>query len=142
METYIQLRNKQTYINGMMALYNNLHDNGIAYKNVHYYESPKISSNYSMGEKVLVNCDGKTIQIIDNCQEYAKSCRWNAKHGHIVIDFSKKGLKDYVNVCKAIAMLKPHDVKGRLELSTKRKDLLKKYISNNLSVYNRDFMVF
>lgn len=57
-----------------------------------------------MGETIAIMCNGQKVQIIDRTHKYARSCKWRAKHGYIVIDFTKKALKEYVTVCYNIAM--------------------------------------
>lgn len=85
-----------------MQVYENLHLNGIPYKDVHYYRynRPAYSSGFSMGEIVVVRCNSRDIDRIDNTQEYAKSCTWKAKHGFVIINFTKKGLLDYIKAAK------------------------------------------
>ncbi len=85
-------------------LYENLIKHGISPNNVHYYLTPHINSGYSMGEKVSVMCNNVEIERRDYTQEYAKSCTYRTKHGLVVFNFTKKGLKDYIRALKA------HDV--------------------------------
>jgi hypothetical protein len=48
------------------------------------------STGYSMGERKALSIDGKTICVVDNCQRYAKSCKWQPTHGSFTIFFSLK----------------------------------------------------
>ena len=140
MKTYNQVKSDLVYSKAIIEMYDNLHTNGISYKNVHYYAIPNnISSNYSMGEKIVVKCGENTIHTINHCMEYPKSCKWSAKHGYIVLVFTKKGLKDYVAVCKKIE----HETerKARLELYDEKRRLLNKYISIEKSTFNRKISV-
>ncbi len=140
MKKYSELKSEMSVNNSMMELYENLHTNGIAYKDVHYYAMPRISSNYSMGEKIVVKCGENTIHTIDHCMEYAKSCKWSAKHGCIVLVFTKKGLKDYVAVCKKIE--NENNLAERLKLFDEQRRLVNKYISIEKSTFNRKISVF
>ena len=85
-----------------MQVYENLHLNGIPYKDVHYYRynRPWYSSGFTMGEVIVIRCNGKDIDRINNTQEYAKCCKWRANHGLIIINFTQKGLRDYIKSAK------------------------------------------
>ena len=140
MKTYNQAKSDLDYNKAIVAIYDKLHTNGIAYKDVHYYEFPKdISSNYSMGEKIVVKCGGNTIHTIDQCMEYSKSCKWRARHGYIVLAFTKKGLKDYVAICKKIK--NETNLTEKVKLYDERRRLLNKYISIEKSTFNRKISV-
>lgn len=139
MKTYYQVKSDLVYSKAILEMYDNLHSNGIAYKNVHYYAMPNISSNYSMGEKIVVKCGENTIHTIDHCHEYPKSCKWSAKHGYIVLAFTKRGLKDYVAVCKKIE--NETEMKERVRLFDEKRRLLNKYISIEKSTFNRKISV-
>lgn len=97
-------------------LYNNLIDCGVTPKNVRYYETPNVYSGYSMGETVEVWCNNKIIEAIDHTSDYARSCRWRAKHGKVVINFSKKSLKEYLKACI------DNDYQARLNISNENLD--------------------
>ena len=74
---------------------------GIPKTKVHYFEIPySVNSGYSMGEVVIVRCNGKEIVRYDRTQEYSKSCKWYAKHGCVVLNFTKKSLKEYTLLCE------------------------------------------
>ena len=103
-KTYEQVERELEQLNQTMELYDRLVSFGIPKKMVHYYTSPERRSGYSMGETIAIMCNGQEVQIIDRTQEYARSCKWRAKHGYIVIDFTKKALKEYVTACYNIAM--------------------------------------
>lgn len=103
-KTYEQVERELEQLNQTMELYDRLVSFGIPKKMVHYYTSPERRSGYSMGETIAVLCNGQKVQIIDRTQEYARSCKWRAKHGYIVIDFTKKALKEYVTACYNIAI--------------------------------------
>lgn len=94
-----------------MQVYENLHLNGIPYKDVHYYRynRPAYSSGFSMGEVIVIRCNGNGIDSIDNTQEYAKSCKWRANHGLVIINFTQKGLHDYIKAAKRGDGFECHD---------------------------------
>ena len=85
-----------------LQVYENLHCNGIPYRDVHHYRyhRPSYSSGFSMGEVIIIRCNGNGIDRIDNTSEYAKSCKWRATHGLIIINFTQKGLRDYIKASK------------------------------------------
>jgi len=95
-----------------MQVYENLHLNGIPYKDVHYYryKRPWYSSGFSMGEVIIIRCNGHGIDRIDNTQEYAKSCKWRANHGLVIINFTQKGLRDYIKAAKRGDGFECHDL--------------------------------
>ena len=103
-KTYEQVERELEQLNQTMELYDRLVSFGIPKKMVHYNTSPEKSSGYSMGETIAIMCNGQKVQIIDNTQEYARGCKWRAKHGYIVFDFTKKALKEYVTACYNIAI--------------------------------------
>lgn len=140
MKTYSQIKTEQEENNKKMQLFENLHNNGISYKNVHFYKTPNIESNYSMGEMIVVKCGENHIEKADRCKNYAKSCKWKAKHGKIVVCFTKKGLKEYVFICKKIYAT--DDMKVRVKCFEQRRALLEKYIDKNESVYNRKYTTY
>lgn len=73
---------------------------GIPKTKVHHFEIPySVNSGYSMGEVVIVRCNGKDVVRYDRTQEYAKSCKWRANHGRVVLNFTKKSLKEYTLLC-------------------------------------------
>lgn len=102
-ETYKQAKMMVEKYTAMMKLYNNLISFGVPQSKVQYYETPCVSSDYSMGELVIVRCNGFDIDRKDKRQEYARSCKYHAKHGIIVLDFTKADLKKYVTLCEAKA---------------------------------------
>jgi len=115
-KTYEQVERELEQLNQTMELYDRLVSFGIPKKMVHYYTNPERRSGYSMGETIAIKCNGQKVQIIDRTQEYARSCKWRAKHGYIVIDFTKKALKEYVTACYNIAMALKYQQKEYSEL--------------------------
>lgn len=68
-----------------------------------------VDSGYSMGEVVRYSIKGEIIKEVDNCQEYANSCRFRAKHGLIIFDFkTRKQLKEYCEARGAYSALCNH----------------------------------
>ena len=126
-KTYKQVKEQLDVLNNILDLYDKLNECGIAKDKVHYYEAPKCSSDYSMGEEVDVRCNMRQIQLIDKRRYYAKSCKWNEKHGFILLNFSKKDLKRYVQI--GIEMEQAQKAKDRnryLNLSDEKNKLIKK----------------
>lgn len=52
-----------------------------------------VSSGYSMGETVDINVNGERVIRIDQEKEYARSCKWNANHGWVIFEFTKKDFR-------------------------------------------------
>ena len=139
MKTYQQVKNEIAENTNKMDLFEKLHFEGISYKNVHYYVTPPVSSNYSMGEQVDVRCKNRPLEKVDHRQYYAKSCKWQPKHGYIVIDFDKKGLKDYVNLCKKLNG--EMDLKTRVDLINERQSLVRKYVKTEFCEFKNSVYV-
>lgn len=99
-KTYQSVVSEIDKLSKTLQVYDALIACGIAKKDVQYYDTPYIYSGYSMGETIHVKCNGKNIATVDNTKQYAKSCTWKPKHGLVVINFTKKELKEYVNYCK------------------------------------------
>lgn len=101
-KTYQQTKDIAAEEQHWLQIYENLHCNGIPYKDVHIYRynRPAYSSGFSMGEVIIIRCNGNGIDRIDNTSEYAKSCKWKANHGLIIINFTQKGLRDYIKAAK------------------------------------------
>ena len=79
---------------------------GIPYTLAQYFIAARpgsdASSGYSMGELVIVRYKGKEITRYDNRSEYAKSCKWTARHGEVVFDIKTKIALDMLcKACKA-----------------------------------------
>lgn len=121
-KTYQQTKDIAAEEQHWLQIYENLHCNGIPYKDVHYYRynRPAYSSGFSMGEVIVIRCNGNGIDRIDNTSEYAKSCKWKANHGLIIINFTKGGLRDYIKAAK----------KGD---HFERRELLEKYLDKDAS---------
>lgn len=67
-----------------------------------------------MGETVRVYCNDRLIEVADRTEDYARSCKWRAKHGLVVIRFTQKALRQYIDLERAI-WLKCYDPWGRLK---------------------------
>ena len=111
---------------------------GIPQKMVHYYEHPSVGSGYSMGEKVIVRVGYKPIEIIDNRKEYAKTCRYSARHGMVVLNFTKAALKKYVSLCKTFT---DGSIDDKVAASTEIRGLVRKQYDEKASVV-RKFEVY
>lgn len=90
----------EKFYNSKIELYDRLIKCGIPKKLVHYYEVSDIESGYTMGEKVYIYCNDMLVDVLDQTEEYARSCKWRANHGKVVLRFNKKTLKEYINVLK------------------------------------------
>ena len=121
--TYNEAKEQFTELRKLLNLYDVLHIfGGVPYKDVHYYMPPYFASGYTMGEEVVVKCNGVIIDTIDRRKHYSKGCKWKAKHGRIVIDFTKKAMRQYVEICKSLC--DENNIKNRSELVTKERALL------------------
>lgn len=108
-----ELSVRKTYeqVKRQLELYDRLISFGIPKEIVHFYTCPERSSGYS----VAVMCNGQKVQIIDWAQEYAMSSRRRAYHGYLVYNFTKKALKEYVQICYSIIMTENPDTTRSLE---------------------------
>lgn len=122
MTTYKEVNERFVELRKLLTLYDVLHIyGGVPYKDVHYYMPPYFASGYTMGEVLVVKCNGVTIDTVDRRKHYSKGCKWKAKHGRIVINFTKKAMRQYVEICKSLC---DENVKNRSELITKERALL------------------
>ena len=137
-KTYKELKSEYRSNEKMMEVYNALHRCGISLKNVHFYNTPTVYSDYSMGEMVYIYCNDVLIEKVNNCREYAKSCKWKAKHGRVEVRFTKKALKEYIDLRKSILFKENHN--DILALIDKKRDLVTKYVNLNNSVVKNLFV--
>lgn len=126
-KTYNQLKSECVSNEKLLERYDALNRCGISLKYVHFYDTPYITSGYSMGEMVYIYCNDVLIERVDNCMEYAKSCKWRGRHGRIEVRFTKKGLKDFVGLCKSLSVVR--GTNEWFDMYEKRRDLIKKYIN-------------
>lgn len=96
--TYKALTERLGELTDLKTLYDSLVACGIPQGKAHYYVRNLCSSGYSMGEIVEVWCNGKLIDRVNNTKEYAKSCSWRAKHGLVVLNFTKKALRRLIDI--------------------------------------------
>ena len=88
----------------LLHIVEKLHELGLTWDKAEDFPfaTPRIWSEYSMGEEILYCFQNSPIFKEDYTQQYAKSCQWRAKHGYIVINFkTKKALKEFAD--KAIS---------------------------------------
>lgn len=137
--TYKELKSELAQKSKRMCVYESLHECGISYSNVHHYQSPEITSNYSMGEVVLVYCNDDLIERIDNCREYSNSCKWRANHGKIVVRFTKKALKEYIRILSVLGNTLTMSVIK--DYNDRKLELLEKHIVWDESKYNRKITI-
>jgi hypothetical protein len=94
---YNVLEERCNKLQQQLELAKRLHDiGGVPYSLTVKYKEPIMKSGYTMGEEIIVKCNGQIIDRINNCMNYPKSCKYNAKHGKITINFTKKGLREYI----------------------------------------------
>lgn len=97
---YNDVQEIRATINYLCEVYDALVSCGIPKRDVHHFVKPQPSSGYSMGEVVITSCNGKEICRVNNTQEYAKSCKWRAKHGVVFVEFTKTTLRRYIDMLK------------------------------------------
>lgn len=97
---YNDVQEIRTIVNQLCDMYDVLVSLGIPKRDVRHFVIPQPSSGYSMGEVVITSCNGKEICRVNNTQEYAKSCKWRAKHGVVFVEFTKTQLRRYVEMLK------------------------------------------
>lgn len=132
METYKEAKERLLELRKLLNLYDILHlFGGVPYKDVHFYMPPNYASGYNMGEVIVVKCNGVTLDTIDNRKFYAKSCKWRPKHGHIVLNFTKKALREYIEICHKLAV--ESDIKKSIESLEVKRILIKDAIDLNSS---------
>ena len=88
----------------LLHIVEKLHELGLTWDKAEDFPfaTPRIWSEYSMGEEIIWKYQSELLFKEDYTQQYAKSCQWRAKHGYIVIVFkTKKALKEFAD--KAIS---------------------------------------
>jgi len=114
MKNYKDLTNELEHLNYLKQIYTLLKKAGISYKAAEDFKFFSIDSSYSMGEITELRIkSGRNISVIftdDNTEQYPGG-KWKPTHGHIVVTFSRKELKEYIKLC-----------------SEKDTDVIKKYI--------------
>ena len=84
-----------------------------------------VDSGYSMGEVVRYSINGDIIMDDGYCQDYAKSCRYKAKHGLVIFDFkNRKQLKEYCEARGKYSDLCKSAVYYRNEISRMRGEII------------------
>lgn len=85
-----------------LKLYDRLIACGLPKSKIHWYAIPDMRSGYSMGEYVILRCNGQIIDTTDQTKEYRGGCKYRAKHGKVVLDFTKKDLRHWLDWCMLI----------------------------------------
>ena len=88
----------------LLHIVEKLHELGLTWDKAEDFPfaTPRIWSEYSMGEEIIWKYQSELLFKEDYTQQYAKSCQWRAKHGYICINFkTKKALKEFAD--KAIS---------------------------------------
>ena len=127
MKRYCDLLLEQQKITDRLTLLDRVIANGVPKGIVHHYVTPDLSSGYSMGETVVMACNGQVFDVKDQTREYAKSCKWRARHGRVVVDMTKKQLRRYVEL---LARGEQGDSEAEKEISA----LVKGCIKNEISI--------
>lgn len=100
--TYDQLKASIAKDQKQLGLYDALIAQGLPKSKVHYFSVPMAKSGYSMGERVVVRVNGAIVAQADYTREYGRCCKYSAKHGKVIFDFSKKDLKYWLDWCVLI----------------------------------------
>lgn len=133
--TYKETKERFAELRRALNLYDALHIfGGVPYNKVHNFIAPYYASGYTMGETLVVRCNGITIAEADYRQHYAKSCKWRPKHGEVVLNFTKKAMRQYVELCAALEA--ETDVAERYEIIKKKDALIRAAIDWQKSVIN------
>ena len=88
----------------LLHIVEKLHELGLTWDKAEDFPfaTPRIWSEYSMGEEIIWKYQSELLFKEDYTQQYAKRCQWRAKDGYIVINFkTKKALKEFAD--KAIS---------------------------------------
>lgn len=144
--TFEQLNRLQGEIADYLRFYENLHKSGISYKNAFGLVSCSFYaySGYSMGEIIELQCNGKELHKYDRRQEYAKSCKWKAKHGRVVFDFTKKDLK---RLCEILTLVQKGTERNTLTreaekaLLSELKEIKQRAFSEKKSIVTKGYYV-
>jgi len=101
MKTYQSIINSISALENVKALYEVLKANGISYKKASSFRKFTINSHYSMGETTILTIGKqKTFVFTENTKDtYSNSCSFTPTYGKIVVNFSKKALKEYIELC-------------------------------------------
>ena len=101
MKTYQSVLSEITALEDLKKLYETLRANGISYKKASSFRKFAINSHYSMGETTILTV-GKENTVVfkeDTRETYSNSFKYTPVHGRIEVNFSKKALKEYVELC-------------------------------------------
>lgn len=99
-ETYKDVVSELERLTAIKEEYDALISCGIPQAKAHCFDIPYlyVDSGFSMGEEIVIRCNKHEILKRDFTKDYAKSCKWKAKHGYIVVDFTKKDLRTYIEL--------------------------------------------
>ena len=102
MKNYNDLKNEISRLNEIKQVYELLHESGISYKTAEDFKFFQIESGFSMGEttELRIKSGGKmsTIFYEDETEKYPGG-KWKARHGQIIVTFTRKELKEYIKLC-------------------------------------------
>ena len=127
-KSYKQLVAELDELQKQKELYDRLHDlGGIKYDDVHLFRFPLCKSGYSMGETLVVKVSKKVVAVQNQEADYAKSCKWRAKHGYMLFEFTKKGFKEMIELAKAVNYEQYMCLHVRDEHKQEHEDALEKY---------------
>lgn len=86
----------------LLGVYDILKQCGVPEKLVHYFAPFCVNSGYSLGEVTRIQCGGVLIVERDTRAHYTGCARrYNntAVHGYTCVNFSKKALRKFVDLC-------------------------------------------
>lgn len=112
-QTYKEMQQQVAELNKNIEIMDAVIKAGISQSKAHYIfdfvgDMFSVSSGYSMGETVDINVNGECVISINQEEEYARSCKWQANHGLVIIDFTKKDFRWMFD--KAARIYKIHDL--------------------------------
>ena len=126
--------------NKLVELYDRLIEAGVPKKHVHYYQTPSVSSSYSMGERLIILCHDEDIEKVDNRKHYRGEYKGRETHGRVVLNMKKKDLREYVELCRRISLhqgLDRDEIKKRIELCSLRTAIVRKSYDEKASIVKK-----
>ena len=97
-QTYKEMQQQVAKLNKNIEIMDAVIKAGIPQSKAHYIfdfvgNMFSVSSGYSMGETVDIEVIGERVIRIDQEKEYARTCKWNANHGMVIIELTKKDFR-------------------------------------------------
>lgn len=97
-QNYKEMQQQVAELNNNIEIMDAVIKAGIPQSKAHYIfdfvgDMFRVSSGYSMGEDVDIVVNGERVIRINQKKEYARSCKWNANHGWVIIELTKKDFR-------------------------------------------------